>query len=67
MAAWKILPAIAAGNTIVLKPAEITPLTSLLFAEAAKEAGIPDGVVNIVTGAGAGRGRTPGRPPGRRR
>ncbi|MEU8570834.1 gamma-aminobutyraldehyde dehydrogenase [Streptomyces pathocidini] len=52
MAAWKILPAIAAGNTIVLKPAELTPLTSLLFAEAATEAGIPDGVVNIVCGAG---------------
>src|SRR4051812_20459425 len=52
MAAWKILPAIAAGNTIVLKPAEITPLTSLLFAEAATAAGIPDGVVNIVTGLG---------------
>ncbi|MEU3371798.1 gamma-aminobutyraldehyde dehydrogenase [Streptomyces sp. NPDC006660] len=56
MAAWKILPAIAAGNTIVLKPAEITPLTSLLFAEAATEAGIPGGVVNIVTGAGADAG-----------
>ncbi|WP_028814526.1 gamma-aminobutyraldehyde dehydrogenase [Streptomyces flavidovirens] len=52
MAAWKILPAIAAGNTIVLKPAELTPLTSIMFAQAAKEAGIPDGVVNIVTGAG---------------
>ncbi|MEU0688218.1 gamma-aminobutyraldehyde dehydrogenase [Streptomyces uncialis] len=52
MAAWKVLPAIAAGNTIVLKPAELTPLTSLMFAEAAAEAGIPDGVVNIVTGAG---------------
>lgn len=52
MAAWKVLPAIAAGNTIVLKPAEITPLTSLMFAEAAKEAGIPDGVVNVVNGAG---------------
>ncbi|GLF99030.1 gamma-aminobutyraldehyde dehydrogenase [Streptomyces yaizuensis] len=52
MAAWKILPAIAAGNTIVLKPAEITPLTSLMFAEAAQEAGIPDGVVNIVSGTG---------------
>ncbi|MFF2514260.1 gamma-aminobutyraldehyde dehydrogenase [Streptomyces sp. NPDC058086] len=52
MAAWKILPAIAAGNTIVLKPAELTPLTSLLFAMAATEAGIPDGVINIVTGAG---------------
>ncbi|GAA3376276.1 gamma-aminobutyraldehyde dehydrogenase [Streptomyces sannanensis] len=52
MAAWKVLPAIAAGNAIVLKPAELTPFTSLLFAEAATEAGIPDGVVNIVTGAG---------------
>ncbi|MGW3450862.1 gamma-aminobutyraldehyde dehydrogenase [Streptomyces sp. NPDC001076] len=52
MAAWKILPAIAAGNTIVLKPAELTPLTSLLFAEAATLAGIPDGVINIVTGTG---------------
>ncbi|MGW6456112.1 gamma-aminobutyraldehyde dehydrogenase [Streptomyces sp. NPDC055078] len=52
MAGWKILPAIAAGNTIVLKPAEITPLTSLMFAQAAQEAGIPDGVVNVVSGAG---------------
>jgi betaine-aldehyde dehydrogenase len=52
MAGWKILPAIAAGNTIVLKPAEITPLTSLLFAEACVEAGIPPGVVNILTGSG---------------
>ncbi|WP_406347093.1 gamma-aminobutyraldehyde dehydrogenase [Streptomyces sp. NBC_00648] len=56
MAAWKVLPAIAAGNTIVLKPAEITPLTSLLFAEAASAAGIPDGVVNIVSGAGRDAG-----------
>jgi betaine-aldehyde dehydrogenase len=52
MAAWKILPAIAAGNTIVLKPSELTPGTSLIFAEAAAAAGIPDGVVNIVTGSG---------------
>ena len=52
MAGWKILPAIAAGNTIVLKPAEITPLTSLLFAEIASEAGLPDGVVNVITGDG---------------
>ncbi|WKX72875.1 gamma-aminobutyraldehyde dehydrogenase [Streptomyces sp. XD-27] len=52
MAAWKILPAVAAGNTIVLKPAEITPLTSLMFAQAATEAGLPDGVINIVSGAG---------------
>ncbi|GLB65778.1 gamma-aminobutyraldehyde dehydrogenase [Arthrobacter mangrovi] len=56
MAAWKILPAIAAGNTIVLKPSELTPGTSLLFAEAAKAAGIPDGVINIVTGPGRGAG-----------
>lgn len=56
MAAWKILPAIAAGNTIVLKPAELTPLTSLLFAEVATAAGIPDGVINIVTGAGRDAG-----------
>jgi betaine-aldehyde dehydrogenase len=52
MAAWKILPAVAAGNTVVLKPAELTPFTSLMFAQAAKEAGLPDGVINIVTGAG---------------
>jgi betaine-aldehyde dehydrogenase len=56
MAAWKILPAVAAGNTIVLKPAEITPLTSLLFAEAATEAGIPDGVINVITGRGSTAG-----------
>ncbi|GAA1995291.1 gamma-aminobutyraldehyde dehydrogenase [Catenulispora subtropica] len=52
MAAWKILPAVAAGNTIVLKPAEITPLTALMFARACTDAGIPDGVVNVVTGRG---------------
>ncbi|MEU7467984.1 gamma-aminobutyraldehyde dehydrogenase [Streptomyces sp. NPDC044984] len=56
MAAWKILPAIAAGNTVALKPAELTPLTSLLFAQAATDAGIPDGVINIVTGTGAEAG-----------
>ncbi|MEW2571125.1 gamma-aminobutyraldehyde dehydrogenase [Streptomyces sp. NPDC047070] len=56
MAAWKVLPAIAAGNTIVLKPAELTPFTSLLFAEAATAAGIPDGVVNVVSGAGRDAG-----------
>ncbi|HEX4787289.1 MAG TPA: gamma-aminobutyraldehyde dehydrogenase [Actinospica sp.] len=52
MAGWKILPAIAAGNTIVLKPAEITPLTALAFAGACTEAGVPNGVVNVVTGRG---------------
>jgi betaine-aldehyde dehydrogenase len=56
MAAWKILPAIAAGNTIVLKPAELTPLTSLMFAQACTDAGIPDGVVNVVTGKGRSAG-----------
>jgi aldehyde dehydrogenase (NAD+) len=53
MAAWKLAPALAAGNTIVLKPAETTPLTSLLLAEILQEAELPPGVVNIVTGAGA--------------
>lgn len=52
MAMWKVLPAIAAGNTIVLKPAELTPLTSLMFAEDCTEVGIPSGVVNVVTGLG---------------
>ncbi|MFE0190268.1 gamma-aminobutyraldehyde dehydrogenase [Streptomyces sp. NPDC059008] len=56
MAAWKVLPALAAGNTIVLKPAEITPLTSLLFAQAAQRAGLPDGALNIVSGAGRDAG-----------
>lgn len=52
MAAWKIAPALAAGNTVVLKPAETTPLTAMLLAEIIQESGLPDGVVNIVTGAG---------------
>ena len=52
MAAWKIAPALATGNTVVLKPAETTPLTALLLAEVIQEAGLPDGVVNIVTGFG---------------
>jgi aldehyde dehydrogenase (NAD+) len=53
MLAWKIAPALACGNTVVLKPAETTPLSALLFAELAQESGLPAGVVNIVTGAGA--------------
>jgi aldehyde dehydrogenase (NAD+) len=53
MLAWKIAPALAAGNTIVLKPAEFTPLTALAFAAICVETGIPPGVVNIVTGDGA--------------
>ncbi|GAA4892080.1 aldehyde dehydrogenase family protein [Streptomonospora salina] len=53
MLAWKIAPALAAGNTVVLKPAETTPLSALVFAEICQEAGLPPGAVNIVTGAGA--------------
>jgi aldehyde dehydrogenase (NAD+) len=53
MLAWKIAPALACGNTVVLKPAETTPLSALLFAEVCQQAGLPKGVVNIVTGAGA--------------
>ncbi len=52
MLAWKVAPALAAGNTVVLKPAETTPLTALLFAEICQQADLPAGVVNIVTGAG---------------
>jgi aldehyde dehydrogenase (NAD+) len=52
MLAWKIAPALAAGNTVVLKPAEFTPLTALAFAEICQEVGLPAGVVNIVTGDG---------------
>ncbi len=52
MAAWKIAPALATGNTVVLKPAETTPLTALKLAEIIQEAELPDGVVNIITGAG---------------
>jgi betaine-aldehyde dehydrogenase len=52
MAAWKVLPALAAGNTIVLKPAENTPLTTLMFAQAFTDAGLPPGVFNVVTGTG---------------
>ena len=53
MMAWKIAPALAAGNTVVLKPAEFTPLTAMLFAELCQEAGLPQGVVNIVQGDGS--------------
>ncbi|MDQ0474180.1 aldehyde dehydrogenase family protein [Labrys wisconsinensis] len=53
MLAWKVAPALAAGNTVVLKPAEFTPLTAVAFAELCREAGLPAGVVNIVTGDGA--------------
>ncbi|HEY1833629.1 MAG TPA: aldehyde dehydrogenase family protein [Solirubrobacteraceae bacterium] len=57
IAAWKLGPALAAGNTVVLKPAELTPLTALRFAELALSAGLPEGVVNVV----AGPGRTVGQ------
>ncbi len=53
IASWKLAPALAAGNTVVLKPAELTPLTALRFASIAAEAGIPDGVVNVVVGPGS--------------
>ena len=53
MLAWKIAPALATGNTVVLKPAEFTPLTALAFAEICQEVGLPAGVVNIVTGDGS--------------
>lgn len=52
MLAWKIAPALAAGNTVVIKPAETTPLTALIFAEILQQADLPAGVVNIITGAG---------------
>ena len=52
IASWKLAPALAAGNTIVLKPAELTPLTAVRFAEIAAGAGVPDGVVNVVVGPG---------------
>ena len=52
MAAWKVAPALACGNTCVLKPAEQTPLTALRFAELTAEAGLPDGIVNVITGDG---------------
>ncbi|MFM8600297.1 MAG: gamma-aminobutyraldehyde dehydrogenase [Mycobacterium sp.] len=53
MAVWKVIPALAAGCTVVIKPAELTPLTTLTLARLAKQAGLPDGVLNVVTGAGA--------------
>jgi acyl-CoA reductase-like NAD-dependent aldehyde dehydrogenase len=57
IAAWKLAPALAAGNTVVLKPAELTPLTAIRFEQLAVEAGLPEGVVNVVTGPGSTCGR----------
>ena len=62
MLAWKIAPALAAGNTVVLKPAEFTPLTAIAFAELCAEAGLPAGVVNIVLGAGETGAAISGHP-----
>ncbi|MEO6712107.1 MAG: aldehyde dehydrogenase family protein [Mycobacteriales bacterium] len=64
ISAWKMAPALAAGNCIVLKPAELTPLTALRFAALAAEAGIPDGVVNVVPGRGSVVGRRLVEHPG---
>ncbi|MCI0677417.1 MAG: aldehyde dehydrogenase family protein [Actinobacteria bacterium] len=62
MLAWKVAPAMAAGNPVVLKPAETTPLTALAFASIAVEAGLPPGVLNVVTGAGATGAAVVGHP-----
>ncbi len=64
IASWKMAPALAAGNTVVLKPAELTPCTSVRFAELALEAGIPEGVVNVVVGPGSTVGRRLVEHPG---
>jgi betaine-aldehyde dehydrogenase len=61
---WKMAPALAAGNTIVMKPAEVTPLSSLKIAELMREAGLPDGVVNMVPGLGAVAGQAIAEHPG---
>ena len=63
MAMWKIAPALATGNSMVLKPAEETPLTALAFAEVCAQAGLPDGVFNVVTGLGPEAGRALGLHP----
>ena len=62
MLAWKVAPALAAGNTVVLKPAETTPLTALAFARLTAEAGLPPGVFNVVTGGGETGAATAGHP-----
>jgi betaine-aldehyde dehydrogenase len=64
MAVWKVIPALAAGCSVVIKPAEITPLTTLTLARLATEAGLPDGVLNVVTGGGADVGQRLAGHPG---
>lgn len=64
MAVWKVIPALAAGCSVVIKPAEITPLTTLTLARLASEAGLPDGVLNVITGAGAEAGHALAGHPG---
>lgn len=64
MAVWKVIPALAAGCSVVIKPAELTPLTTLTLARLAKQAGLPDGVLNVVTGAGADAGTALAGHPG---
>ncbi len=64
IASWKLAPALAAGNTVVLKPAELTPLSALRFAELAAEAGLPPGVVNVVVGPGSTVGQRLVEHPG---
>jgi len=63
MAIWKLAPALAAGNSVVLKPAEQSPLSVLRLAELAAEAGLPDGVLNVVPGRGETVGQAIGRHP----
>ena len=63
MACWKVAPALACGNTVVLKPSEYTPLTALVLGELCKEAGVPDGVVNVVPGYGDPAGEALARHP----
>src|SRR3954464_8514892 len=61
---WKVAPALACGNTVIIKPATQTPLTAIALAELASEAGIPPGVINVITGPGASLGRATVEHPG---